>query len=62
MNDYSHHVELGGRRNGKTARRIALAWAVIEACPVKDAEDGTCGHPANQTPECHAAACPWVPR
>lgn len=32
--------------------------------PVKDcghqAEDGTCAHPVNRTPECHTNACPLV--
>lgn len=58
--DRRYTVEVGGRRNGKTTRRIAAAWAVIEGCPFKDVEDGTCDHPANMTPECHAGACPFV--
>lgn len=41
---------------------IRRAWSVIEMCPHKDTEDGTCSHPTNPTPECHAHACPLVPR
>lgn len=40
------------------ANALALAWTIVECCPHKDGEDGTCNHPANSTPECHALACP----
>jgi hypothetical protein len=32
----------------------------IQNCVYKDAEDGTCGHESNMTPECHQWACPLL--
>jgi hypothetical protein len=37
---------------------IITAWRVIERCPHRDPEDGTCAHQANLTPECNGAICP----
>jgi hypothetical protein len=63
----------GTAYNAADIRGWALAWADVRTlmpvdedglvvpiidCTHKDANDGTCAHPRNMTPECHVNACP----